>query len=316
MLYEAATRAGYTIEPAPIDGVTTRFSVVSKSLVTDADGRIRLDVHCEKKAIGTNTLGKTIYTDECFTKSEPDSAYDLGVEMMYRFQALPYRGSTIGGRIPFQGIVLPGWEMLIEDKLLNGDSWDNLIRTDVEWTLEGERRTHKAVLNIDWQALFQQVSAFVAMHIGGCVDAEVETFFQKIAVCKDTAKKCGISIEWYDANGERTKRPSSNATFVSAVKELQKELQDELFAQIAPDSSVLGRVRRDTRSFFTARANYEKRFYTRNERREIYYNPGAASLTATTELTIDCVTGNSGSRLSWDTKKAYCRDLLQLASSQ
>lgn len=316
MLERDAGAYGYRVAPAPVEEVATRWLLAGgRSVVQDKDGLFRVDVKCERVNAGTRPNGTPIMVDECKAKSDPDgTAYDLGLELMYRFVALPYRGSTIGGSIPFQGVTMPGWDTTIDEKLASGDSWDNLIQSAVDWKLKGDSRTHKAVLHVNWQSLFEQASAFAALHIGGCIDVEVEAFFQKIALCSGTPEKCGVRIEWFDANGRPTPVPSNNAEFVNAVTALQKELQDELFLQVAPDSSVLGRVRRDTSAFFTLRANYEKRILERNERREFYWNPGQKEITAQTTLNIECVQGTAGSRLFW-AESQYCKDLLGLAAA-
>jgi len=305
-LHREAAAAGHTIEPAPVDKATTSFAVAAHT-VDPTTGRFQ--VKCEQVEAGRRADGKPIIVPECKIKSSPDSDYDLSTEIGYSVHTRPYNGSTINGQIPFQFVTTPGWVDNISKRLEVGAGWDDLIVGTVDWSLTGERLTHKAVLNIHWDRVYEMVSTFFAFHNFACIDVEVQTFFEKLTDCED-GEWCGIKIDWYDSNGRLTTRPSSNADFLNVVTAVQKELQDELMQRLIPDESKLGRVSTDTSAQWTLRANYEKRVQKINESREVYWNPGAKSLTASTSFSVDCIKGQVGEGLKWNMDDAGCKDII------
>ena len=191
--------------------------------------------------------------------------------------------------------------------MYDGSSWDDLIVGETEWTISTQAKTHRVEFEIHWTALFEQLDAWAKIHDGRCYDFEVSTFFQDIAHCND-GSRCGIDIYFFK-DGKKTKNPPHNEHLIAAVNAMQKSLENDLFNEIAAfNQSELGRVSRSTDSFFTLKANYEKRTLDRNERRILLYNPGGKDIVESTIMNIECLKADDvGRRVNWDMNSESCK---------
>jgi hypothetical protein len=310
-LESEAQAKGLTVSPAPATSAVTKFII--GAFVLD-DGR--LDINCTKtmwKATNSTT-GKEIErpVTECKTRSSENAPYDLDVNVMYKFANLPAVGnSVVSQNIPFQAVTLPGVDAELRPLMESGGQWDQYITGRINWEITSQRKTRQARFHINWESVFEQASAFAAYHNNSCVDIEIKGFFQKLTQCKKE-DECGIRVEYLQPDGKWGDKAPDNDAFIKAANEVQKKLQDELFAEVSARSkSQLGRVSEKATSQFTLRANYEKILFSKNEVVPFAFNEGPVSVSAATDLNIACLKGGfEQGRVTWDMEDAGCKALI------
>lgn len=304
-LHDEANIQGLSVAPAPAASGTVKFLAYG---VESSNGRI--DVQCVEEVDEDIVIGgEALSMPKCFLKSAPDAPYDIDTNAIYKLNSTRVgRNGTVARDIRFKSVLFPTVRNSVEDTMMEGGAWDDVLGAQMEWTITAQRKTHQARINIYWERLFEQASAFAAIHNNACLDIELGYFFDKIVDCDDE-RECGLFVTYRQDDGTWTDKAPSNDDFIAVVSEVENELRDELFNEILPKSK-LGDVSRRVNAQYTLRANYEKRILKRNETITVRYNPGKEDVTAETDLGIDCLIGGFGARVSWDMESAGCTELL------
>lgn len=307
-LQTEATKQGLKLQPAPVTEAKTTFMTTGRIL---ENGRI--DLVCEKKPFSFTKDGQTVNTTttECKTRGSTDEPYARSIELMYRFNSLPVTSSNIVSDVPFQAVLFDSGTNIVRNLLNSGQSWDSFLTSKVDWKLKTQRKTRKAVIEIQWDQLFEQAEAFASYHNYSCVDVELKAFYDKLATCND-ASKCGVKVLYQkDGSTELTPIPPNDADFIQVVNVIKDQVQNELFAQVAAaGTSQLGRVNQSKNAQFVLRANYERRVFKRKDSREILWNPGATVDAASTFMNVSCVKGGFSFPIEWDMENPGCKSLL------
>ncbi|WP_163830654.1 hypothetical protein [Spartinivicinus ruber] len=298
-LNNEASSYGLTARAAPASKAAAKFMVSAIDV-----GAGRADVKCAESDDITG-LGSVV---ECEVKSLDGQYYPT--DMLYRLNSRAPQGkSTVSQNIPFQAVLLPGFDQLIQDKLNEGAQWDDLITADVEWEIGTERKTRVARAKIKWKQIFEQAHTYMSVHNFACVDVEIEAFFQNLATCPNE-EQCGVKLEFLHSDGKYYDQPPSDAAFNDAVRAFQKDLETELFNEVAVyQESQIDPLKKSRSAVFTLKANYQKILVTKNETRYLYWNPGRTVQNSATTMNIGCVTGNLGGKMSWDMGDPACRDI-------
>ncbi|EPX59898.1 hypothetical protein D187_002642 [Cystobacter fuscus DSM 2262] len=309
LLQSEATARGMRIAPAPASKAQTKFLL---SGYAPPNGRI--EIKCEKETIEvtTSTGTRTVTIPKCFTHQDPNQPYDLDTNVMYKFNSLPaLSGSVVAQDISFQATTLPGWTNQLRTLMATGAQWDNILSAEINWEIKTSELTRQARFNVNWKSLFEQASAFAAVHLSSCVDIEVRAFFQRLVQCS-AENACGIRIEYLQSNGTWGPTAPNDANFINVVNAVQKRLQDELFNEVRKYTTpVNGQVSNQATSIFTLRANYEKLILEKNEVVYIQYNPGPTEMQFPTMLNVSCLTGGfEMGRVNWNMNDPGCRALL------
>jgi hypothetical protein len=273
-----------------------------------------LDVKCtmDKIDITKNGVTTTRNVPVCHIKRDADDVeYQMDTNVMYKFVHTKLsNNSTASQNVSFQATTMPDWTEQLRTLMSAGGQWDNVLSSNVKWTIKTSSLTRQARAHISWHRLFEQASTFAAIHLNSCVDVQVQSFFSKLVDC-NAEDECGVRMEYLQPDGTTWGPKAPNdANFVNVINALDTQLRGEIFNEVAI-SPTLGRVSTDNSAIFTLRANYEKVTLDRNEVREVVYNPGPTTAEATTALNIDCLLGGfEDGRVSWDLSRSGCAALL------
>lgn len=297
---ESEARAkGMRISPAAASKATTNFML--SDIAFDSNGRA--NIRCENKPVPG-----TIFTvPECLVLT--DSNEWVSTTVLASFQAQTPQGNTsVSTYIPFQAVSMPDTTSEMR-QLMDGSTWDAHIQATTTWELTTLARTQVARININWERTFEQASTFMAIHYNSCVEAEIQTFFRRLA---DNANgQSGITIEYLHDDGTYRSTPPNQEKFEKVVQALYEQIRSELFVEMRDyGQSQLGRVGTEARATFTLRANYEKLIFKRNETRLLTWNPGSSITTAKTNMTLQCLKGGFGAPVTWAMDDAACRDIV------
>jgi len=300
-----ANAMSYRVVPAPVVEATTRF--IANGHVA-SDGRI--DVSCTTIDTGfKDPNGQPVMNPSCKTRQSANEDYNIETEMMAKLNTLPLGRSTVGQSVVFSGMLTPNWTANARSLMSTGASWD-IVTASTAWKIKTNRKSRQARLILNWKQLFERADAFVSLHDGRCVDVQIRAFFENIAGCKN-ADECGVKIEWIGDDGKPTPIATNDKDFIDVVNVAKDQLQAELFNEVRDMSkSKLGDVDTRQNALFVARANLEKRTYTRNEIRSIVWNPGFRRFEPHTDMTIQCVSGGFGLPVRWNMEDSGCKTLI------
>jgi hypothetical protein len=305
-LTSEAELQGLKVLPMPVESAQVVF--LSQGRVLE-NGRV--DIQCSNEELKiTNQSGqeRTIKIPKCYTRLDPNQPYDLDTNVMYTFAstALGDKG-TAARDLSFSAVLLPGQKERVENKLLSGAGWQDILSPFVEWKAKTERKTLKADLIINWQQLFERAEVFAAYHNWACVDVEIQGFWEKELGCKNAAD-CAITVQFYDDSGKKTDVAPTNKDFIDFVNAAKDKLQKELWTPIKP---ALDRLSTKQSAQFTMRANYQKIEKERRETVTLLWNPGSTVQSAETSFDVQCLIADTlGGKVRWDMEDPGCRALV------
>lgn len=304
-LLASEAEGSFEIAPAPALKATTKFLL--GGFMSDTG---RPDINCiSLTATITNPFTGAIMEVEipsCTVAFDDGSVTD--VNTMQSFVALPPTGNTsVSTSIPFQSQLTPTFSTVAATKLGSGESWDDIIITTVDWDLETRAKTRTARINIDWNETITEFSSYFGIHNNACIDVEINTMFSSLI--RDGK---GIVVEYKLADGTYSREAPNDADFIKAVNAVEKEMKNDLFAEIQTYTTPrLGQVDRTPgNAYYTLRANYEKQLVRIQESRYINWNPGNSIAQARTDMSITCLVGGFGAPVRWNVADPACNALL------
>lgn len=286
-LEQEAAAAGYTVSPAQASSATTKFIVSGM----ETSGQVNADCDVTELTVTNPITGvsQIVRLPNCTVTYDDGTVYD--VDTIQRFTALTPAGQTsVSTSIPFQVKTTPAYALTVANNLAVGANFDDVLSAVVDWEIPTTSITRTARLTIDYRSVFEKATTFSAIHDWACVDVEIATFFQRLVRDGD-----GITVEYLNDDNQWVLDAPNDADFIGVINEVEEELRDEIFAEMQSYTEPnLPNVSRETNSFFTLRANYEKLIFEANETRIINYNPGNAIKTARTDMFLGCLTGGFG----------------------
>ncbi len=304
--------AGYTMQPAPITSTKTDIILGTRFLTDDQ----RLDVKCERTQKAISLDGQPIMANECFVRSQEGGPYDLNTEVVYAGDALRVSDGRRLPSIPFSVQLVPGMTPIIEGLLENGGNWDSIIQARLNYKISAQRLTHRARLEVEWSKFYEASAKFQAYHDGACRDIEVKEFLSEQVTCKKKhgeplpSDGCPVKITWYDGTGQVRSNDATNPEFLAAVEAAKKELEGEVFKRVAYINPDTDKVDNSVTAQYVLRTNHRRVLDSGKLVRDVYFNPGAETINAETNMTISCVKGNLRGKAEWNMESEACRMLI------
>ncbi|MCX4028268.1 hypothetical protein H0A36_06230 [Endozoicomonas sp. SM1973] len=310
-LLDEANRYGLKAFPAPATEAQTTFLATGNQIDNG-----RLDIACsnEKLTIGQGGQQRQIQVPKCTMLNDESSEYDLSTNVMYRFRSMMVPSqSVVNQDLPFQAVTTPGWDQQINNILMTGGQWDNLLTARIDWKIKTDEKYHVVKVKVDWNKLFDQASQFTSQNQNANQEQEVQQFFQQQAQCQDVSQ-CGAVVQFQQNDGSFSPVSTDDDRYQQAVGALRDKLQGELFNEVAAfqqqqqPSPNPGQQQQQWDPIYTMKSNYDK-LMKGSEEFMYYYTPGVMRHYNTT-LNFSCMKQPPMSRIVWNMDDPGCRALI------
>jgi hypothetical protein len=265
ILFDEIKKAGYVARPFPYLKTTVRpvtpvdpetGEVICKRFVNEATGILEED--CSEQ----------MFTKISFAKNGPS----LGEFVAFTVQLNEF------GALVFKSFLKSGNALQ--------------IALDTQYYTAGTG--FKAIVEVNYEKLFESFHAYAAYHDGVCTDIEIETFWKKEGLCFDKdPDECSIKVSYIDDRGNKldnlTVDPNSKDAekVLQAINRLKDELQKDM---LAPIEQKLGPADTSKPSFgFKLSAKYEKQNAQKHAKFEFSSPIGVNIATSTIPAAIACI---------------------------
>lgn len=314
-LQAEAAKAGYGITPAPF--ATGRIAVMYNNQVLDGtNGRPQYNCVTETKTIQTRNGPKTVSVPSCKGKDYATGAEtDFSVDLIEEFGNFGLSGESTSQKLAFQAKTAPIAVDTVNDKLAFGDEWSDILRLKVDWTVGTREHPRRAIASVKWDLLFEEADTWQLRHNGACTEEEFNEFIERKVECNPGSESCSVKFQYFDENGQPTNQLPEGEYF-AFMKSVKEELEKELMNRVSTTfQNPLGPVSRTpTTAYLTTRKNVVLRTSQGYIEKEIWYYPDTINKPVSTLLNIECIQGEPGRPMIWNTEDEICADLLGLAS--
>ncbi|MBP9707767.1 MAG: hypothetical protein KBD78_08985 [Oligoflexales bacterium] len=211
-------------------------------------------------------------------------------KQMFSKLSFSTKGPSLNEYVPVT-LILNEWGSLVYKTFLKSG---NALQMALDTVYYSAGTGFKAVVEVNFEKLFENFHAYAAYHDGVCTDIEIETFWRKEGLCVDKSPdECSIKVDYWDDRGNKLDNvtidpDSKNAEKVlQAIERLKDQLQDEM---LIPLEQKLSPADTKKPSFgFKLSAKYEKQNVQKHAKYEFSSPIGVNVSDSTISAAIACI---------------------------